>query len=120
MLAIYLVPLDTPKDLVLLTDHVNDGLFYSNTVITKDLFFSGHTTTVFILYLAVRNLLLKFLLLILTISIAFMLLIQHIHYSVDIAGALFFTWASYYSVVTLEKKFSESFPNNDISHSRIL
>jgi len=120
LLAIYLVPLEPPKGLVLLTDHINNDLFYSNTIVTKDLFFSGHTTTIFILYLAVRNPLLKFLFLNLTIAIACMLLIQHIHYSVDIAGALFFTWASYYAVSTLEKKFSVSFPDNDVSHSRIL
>jgi hypothetical protein len=119
MLAIYLFPMEPPYGLVMLTDHVNEGLFYSNTVITKDLFFSGHTTTIFILYLAVRQPMLKLLFLCLTVAIAIMLLIQHIHYSVDIAGALVFTWASYYSVLTIEKKILEGFSDNDISHSRI-
>ena len=120
MLAIYLFPMEPPQGLVILTDHVNEDLFYSNTVITKDLFFSGHTTTIFILYLAVRNPLLKALFLCLTVVIAVMLLIQHIHYSIDIAGALFFTWASYYVVLTLDKKFSASLLRHKVNPSGIL
>lgn len=118
--AIYFVPLEPPQGLVLLTDHINEDLFYGHTIITKDLFFSGHTTTIFILYLAVRNPLLKYLFLFLTSVIVVLLLIQHIHYSVDIAGALVFTWISYYLVLALEKKFSEIHRENKATVTRTL
>jgi len=107
MMAIYFVPLEPPVGLVILTDYLNDSLFYSHTIITKDLFFSGHTTTIVILYLTAVNPFLKKLFFFLTIVIAGMLLIQHIHYSLDIVGAVFFTWLSYFIVISLEKRFSE-------------
>ncbi len=94
-LTLFLVPLDPPHGLLPLRDPIVDNLFYGNGVITKDLFFSGHVSTIFLFVLAVPSKLLKYLFLVLSLSIGVLTLVQHVHYTIDILAAPLFSWISY-------------------------
>src|SRR5690348_13769407 len=62
IVLMYFVKLDPPAGIIPLTDHFLQHLTYGDTVITKDLFFSGHTASILILVLACRHKWLKLLL----------------------------------------------------------
>ena len=96
MTTIYLFPLNPPANLVILHDTFAELLIYGDTEpITKDLFFSGHTATMVMICLFVEGRRDKIVAIIATFFLAILLLIQHVHYTVDVIGALFFTYISY-------------------------
>ncbi len=91
-LTIYFVALNPPLGIVDLHDPVATLFIYGeNMAITKDLFFSGHTATmVFACYfLPLKKE--KILAIMLTLLLAMLLLIQHVHYTIDIIMAPLFT-----------------------------
>lgn len=97
MSTIYLFPLNPPSNLVFLHDTFAELAIYGNTEpITKDLFFSGHTSTMIMIWLFVEKPWEKTLATIAAIVLACLLLIQHVHYTIDVLGAVFFTVLSYY------------------------
>jgi membrane-associated phospholipid phosphatase len=63
--------------------------------VTKDLFFSGHTSSVFLLFLTIPGRTDKRLALLATAVVAFLLLVQHVHYTLDVLGGLLFAWVAY-------------------------
>jgi hypothetical protein len=85
-ITLSLVALDPPPDMVPLADPLNNA-FYRNAVITKDLFFSGHTTTMVLIYLCLQKRTDKIIALIAAFAVAFLLLVQHIHYTIDVLAA---------------------------------
>ncbi|WP_395617429.1 phosphatase PAP2-related protein [Aquirufa sp.] len=98
-LSIYLVALNPPTGLVDLHDPLAEIFIYGeNMAITKDLFFSGHTATmVFVCYFlpTARE---RRIAIGLSIILVTLLLIQHVHYSLDIAAAPVFTLAAIWIV----------------------
>jgi membrane-associated phospholipid phosphatase len=94
-LTISLVPLDPPAGLIGLVDPVSNFFYGSDKFVTKDLFFSGHTSSMFLLFLTVPGKTDKKLALLVTAVVAFLLLVQHVHYTLDVLGALVFCWLSY-------------------------
>jgi PAP2 superfamily C-terminal len=94
-LTIKLVPLDPPPGLIGLIDPVSNFFYGSEGFVTKDLFFSGHTSSMFLLYLTVPGKTDKKLALGITAIVAFLLLVQHVHYTLDILGGIVFCWLSY-------------------------
>ena len=96
MTTIYFFPLNPPADLVVLHDTFAEMLIYGDTEpITKDLFFSGHTATMVMICLFVEGRKEKIASIVASFALAALLLIQHVHYTVDVIGALFFTYISY-------------------------
>jgi membrane-associated phospholipid phosphatase len=95
MLTITLVPLDPPVGLVGLVDPLSN-FFYGPKFVTHDLFFSGHTSTVFLLYLCLPGKADKKLALAVTLSVAVLLLVQHVHYTLDVLGGFLFGWISWW------------------------
>jgi membrane-associated phospholipid phosphatase len=93
--AMYSLPLDPPASMIALKDPFVE-LFGGGTVLKKDLFFSGHTSTMFILFLVSRNKNIKRVFLILTIAIGVCVLLQHVHYTIDVIAAPFFTFAAFF------------------------
>jgi hypothetical protein len=94
MLAISLVALDPPKGLVILADPLT-GVFYGEASITKDLFFSGHIATVTLIFLCLEKRNDKIIAFFSIIAIAVLLIIQHIHYTIDIVASPIITYACY-------------------------
>lgn len=88
------VPLEPPTGLVPLADPIL-APFYHHNQITKDLFFSGHTSSVFLIYLILRKKLEKMLALIATFLVGILLLVQHIHYTIDVVIAPLFVYIAF-------------------------
>lgn len=95
MLSMYLLPLEPPGSIIPLEDPFIGYFFYNNVAITKDLFFSGHVSTLFLLFLSNPFRQLKYPIMILTVLTALLILLQHVHYTIDIIAAPVFSWISY-------------------------
>ena len=85
-ITISLVPLGPPAGLIQLHDPIT-GIFYGEANITRDLFFSGHTATLTIMLLCLQKKADKFIAFVALICVACLLLVQHIHYSMDVLFA---------------------------------
>jgi hypothetical protein len=93
MAAMYTIPLEPPAGMVLLVDPI-----YSvgpGSIITRDLFFSGHTATMFLLMLTARRGWVRNVFLLCTLSMAVLLLWQKCHYTIDVLSAPFFAYTCY-------------------------
>jgi hypothetical protein len=86
IITISLVPLAPPAAIIPLKDPLT-GFFYGNQVITRDLFYSGHTATLFLIYLFLDKKTDKLLGLTALIILVVLLLVQHVHYTIDIVAA---------------------------------
>ena len=80
--SIGLIPLNAPADLIPIHDPISNH-FYGPKFITKDLFFSGHTAAMFLMFLCLKKRTDKILALLATIIIGIAVLLQHVHYTMD-------------------------------------
>jgi hypothetical protein len=108
LVTLYLVTLSPPRDIIPLIDPVITKIAYGDHVYLKDLFFSGHVSTLFLLFLIEKKKLTKIFLLTSTLAVAFLILWQHVHYTVDVLLAPLFSWAIYY---VIKKIHARHFPN---------
>ena len=92
--SISLIHFNPPPDLIPITDPISN-IFYGNSYVTKDLFFSGHTATQFLCYLCLQKKINKFLALLATIIMGILVLIQHVHYTVDVVSTPIFAYICY-------------------------
>ena len=83
-LFIVLTHLSTPYDAI------DIPLYFEN-----DVFFSGHTALPFLCFLMFKRVWAKAFMLFSTFLMGFVVLITHRHYSIDVAAALFITYAVY-------------------------
>ncbi|RXK48185.1 phosphatase PAP2-related protein [Aquirufa rosea] len=97
--CIFFIPLNPPVGLVDLHDPLAEIFIYGeNLAITKDLFFSGHTATMIFVCFFLTNSTEKKWAIVLTILLMALLLIQHVHYTMDVLAAPFFTIGSIYLI----------------------
>lgn len=104
MLTLYLVPFDPPADMIPLIDPLVE-YFGTEQVLTRDLFFSGHTATLFLLFLVVKNKTIKAVFLTGCSILAIAILLQHVHYTIDVIAAPFFAYTSYRVILVIGKRF---------------
>lgn len=95
MLTIWLVPLEPPKDLIELIDPLSNA-FYNGSFVTKDLFYSGHTATVFLMYLVMQKRWDRRITLLATVLVGVGVLVQHVHYTIDVLAAPFFAYLAWW------------------------
>jgi hypothetical protein len=102
--AMYLLPLNPPPDMIPLNDPFVQ-IFGSGEILTKDLFFSGHTSTLFLLFLVADNRILKSVFLTFAVIIGISVLLQHVHYSIDVFTAPFFSFTSVKLAEYIKKRY---------------
>jgi hypothetical protein len=99
--AMGVTPLEAPPGMIPLHDPLV-RLFGPGKLLTKDLFFSGHTSTLFLLFLAVPGRRSKVVFLVCTAAVGISVLWQHVHYTIDVLVAPFFAYASFKLAVLLD------------------
>lgn len=105
IVAMFLLPLEPPATMIILNDPLVE-FFGTGQTLTKDLFFSGHTATLLILFLVSEKKIIKTVFLISTIAVAIAVLLQHVHYSIDVFAAVFFTYACNKLLLKFKNHFS--------------
>lgn len=95
MACMFFFPLEAPEGIIPLNDSFLQNTFYSGRDNLKDLFFSGHTATIFLFGLYFNDKLLKYIYFVGAAVIGLLLMIQRVHYSFDIFAAPFFTFIAY-------------------------
>lgn len=87
MLSLYVLPLDPPPGIIPLKDLFLQSSFYSGRDNLRDLFFSGHTTTLFMFAFALEKKRVKIMFALAAAAVGCLLIWQHVHYSIDVAAA---------------------------------
>lgn len=96
MISISLLPLDPPARLIPLIDPVSNFFYGGRHVfMTKDLFYSGHTSTQFMIFLCLRKRQNKLMALAAAVTVGVLVLVQHVHYTIDVLGAFIFPYFIY-------------------------
>lgn len=101
-LGMMFLPLEAPVTMIILKDPLIE-YFGTGQTLTKDLFFSGHTATSFLLYFSIEKKYIKFILLIAAFIVAILVLVQHVHYTIDVIAAPFFAYAAFQMSVYINK-----------------
>jgi hypothetical protein len=114
MASIGLISLNPPAGLIPLADTITNQ-FYGAHYITHDLFFSGHTTTVFLVFLCLKKKWDRFYALSASILLGILLLAQHVHYTIDVLAAPVFTYGAYRVALFFTRK-----ENTPVNHGRSL
>ena len=94
MAAMYLAPLEPPPGIIELRDPFVE-FFGAGKPFTRDLFFSGHTSTTFLLFLVIPGGRLRIAYACATLLVGLCVVFQHVHYTVDVVAAPFFAYGAY-------------------------
>lgn len=97
--AMYAVPFEAPTGMIELTDPLVE-FFGSGSTLTKDLFFSGHTSILVLFALLFEGKTRK-LFILLAVLVGTGVLLQKAHYTIDVFCAPFFAYVAY---ILSEKK----------------
>lgn len=95
VLTMYFIPLEPESSYIHLEDPFVGRLFYNGVSITKDLFFSGHVSTMFLLSIVIPFRSLKIVFIAATLLVVVFILMQHVHYTIDVIAAPLFSWICY-------------------------
>ena len=96
VLTISILPLNPPLGLIELKDPIANIVYGGEGVfITKDLFYSGHTGNMFLFFLCLQTKWDKIFALTASFLVGILVMVQHIHYSIDVIAAFIFTYFIY-------------------------
>lgn len=94
IVCMYFLPLEPPNDIILLKDPIIE-YFGTDYTLSKDLFFSGHTSLMFLLFLLVKNKPARIFLLFATLIVGFGVMFQKAHYTVDVIVAFLASFCAF-------------------------
>lgn len=97
---IFFIPLNPPLHLIALSDPISN-ILYIGGFKTKDLFFSGHESVICLMGMCLVKKNDRIVMLIAAIVLAGLILVQHIHYTVDVVFAPLFSFVCF----QMSKKF---------------
>lgn len=97
-ISMYIITLEPPADMILLIDPISASLVYPEKAFAKDLFFSGHVSSMMILVYIERNRVWYLVKVAATALMALFLAWQHVHYTVDLLVAPIATYFVYLGV----------------------
>ena len=104
-MCIYFFPLEPPREMVRLEDPFASFFLHTHdTFVTKDLFFSGHISTLTLLMLISSNKYVKGWTLIATIIVGSLILCMHVHYTLDVIFAPVVAFISYKVVLFIHRE----------------
>jgi hypothetical protein len=95
MLAMQLVTLEPPVDIIPLVDPVTMVFYPGGIPFLKDLFFSGHTATLALMVCISRSDPARWLMVAATITVGALVVLQHVHWTVDVLAAPVFVWLAW-------------------------
>lgn len=95
MVSMYVFTLEPPADLIDLVDPVTQWFYPDDRPFRKDLFFSGHTATLALLAFAVHGQVIRKVLWSSTAFIGLAVIVQHVHWTVDVVFAPIFAWLAW-------------------------
>ncbi len=95
MATMALFTFEPPPGIIPLIDPFTQVFYPGATPFLKDLFFSGHTATLMLATLMVGDRRIKWVLAICTIAIGTLVLVQHVHWTVDVLAAVPAAWLAW-------------------------
>jgi len=104
MITMTIVPLEPPHGLIPLVDPVL-SFMYTGKPVNKDLFFSGHTATMYLIYLMIPFGIYRKIAFVGVLVMAVSLVFQRVHYTVDVIVAPFFVYSALRIVLRLRQYF---------------
>lgn len=107
MISMYLFTLEPPPGIIPLQDPIVDVIAYGGNVFNKDLFFSGHVATLTLFAMLEERPFPKKVLMVSTSLVAVFVLLQRVHYTVDVMAAPAIT----FFIVKLIRWLSVTSPN---------
>ena len=93
--SITLIPLEPPAGYIPLREPFVQLFTSGGKIISKDLFFSGHMSTILSLFYSSRRKYVRTFLLYCSLMVGTMVLIQHVHYTIDVIVAVPATYIIY-------------------------
>lgn len=96
MVSMTIITLEAPSTWMPLTDPITQIFYPDPEPFRKDLFFSGHTATMFLLFLMLRGGRYAVPLLVATVFIGAAVLAQHVHWTVDVLFAPPAAWSAWW------------------------
>ena len=106
--TMYTLTLEPPPGMILLVDPIATWLVYPDSGFAKDLFFSGHVSSMMAIVLVESNKRIKILKIVATVVVGVLLAWQHVHYTLDLVVAPFVTYAVFTIVRRLVERPGET------------
>jgi hypothetical protein len=103
--SLYLVVLEPPVNIIPLYDPLLEATFYRGSALLKDLFFSGHTANIILIGLLAEQVFVKRIMIIIAGIVGVLLMLQHVHYSIDVLAAPVFAVLTYKQSVKIANRW---------------
>lgn len=104
MASMTLLTLEPPPDIIPLVDPFTQGFYPGAGPFLKDLFFSGHTATLALMALLARKGPVRWLAAASTVAIGLLVIVQHVHWTLDVVAAVPAAWLAWKGAEVLLRK----------------